>query len=123
MARAEIVPDDIPCIDHGVRADHGVIPDNRLQFTTLFPFEIDYDKAFNGKELNLEIRKNEPLKQEIESFCNSVEARLRSTEDYEPLGMNPGAMDDEDYAYIPKICKECLRSAETGREIELSWRS
>jgi len=74
------------------------------QIIRLYPIEITPDEVRVGKETNIEVRKNEPLKDELRSFCASIK--------------NNGHYPYDEYL-ITKVCELCLESAEAGKEMEL----
>ena len=56
---------------------------------------------------NIEIRKNEPLKEELRYFCSAAEGKEN--------GKNEGAEEIN----ILKVCEACLKSAEKGEEVKI----
>jgi len=75
------------------------------QMITRYPIVVTQDKVESGKEVNVDIRKNEPLKEEIKSFVGAVES---------------GRMvDAEDEYMITRICEKCIESSESGRKAEV----
>lgn len=75
------------------------------QMLTLHPIRAEGGKVVGERETNVEIHKNEPLKEELKSFCENVEnGRVDCTEGEE---------------IITKICDKCLESAELGVKIKL----
>ncbi|MBW2989035.1 Gfo/Idh/MocA family oxidoreductase [Candidatus Woesearchaeota archaeon] len=74
------------------------------QIVIKHPIEVGYDKVIHKKEINLEVRKNEPLKDELKHFIEIVgdkKADNFASEEYETT----------------KICELCLKSAMSGEEI------
>jgi UDP-N-acetylglucosamine 3-dehydrogenase len=76
------------------------------QIVRVFPIEISYEKTTAGREVNVEINKNEPLKEELKSFLRMVEENRRPDNG------------EEEYEII-KIMDACLKSASLGKEIPI----
>lgn len=75
------------------------------QIVIKYPIEVGYEKVSHEKEINLEVRKNEPLKEELKHFIkivNNKKINNFASEEYETT----------------KICELCLKSAINGEEIE-----
>lgn len=75
------------------------------QIVIKYPIEVSYDKVMHEKEINLEVRKNEPLKDELKHFIEILDKKdvnTSTSEEYETT----------------KICELCLKSAVTGKEIK-----
>ena len=79
------------------------------QTMQVYPIRITHEKTIAEREINVEIRKCEPLKEELKHFCECVENNLLSNE-VTNLG--------EEYI-TTKICEKCLESAKLGKEISL----
>lgn len=94
-----------------IGSKHKVYADLFEQTITKYPIEISHEEVVSGKEMNLEIHKNEPLREELEYFCNSVE-----NSDLPGDFLKAGTADE---VFITKICEKCLESAETGKEIRI----
>lgn len=77
------------------------------QIVLRYPIEISIDKTTGGKETNLEVRKNEPLFEELKYF-------------YRLLKNNhlPNLSAEDEYV-TTKICELCLKSAEEGKELKI----
>jgi predicted dehydrogenase len=76
------------------------------QMLVRYPIRLEGGNVVSEKEINVEIRKNEPLKEELSNFCRNVER---------------GKVDGAEREYdITKICEKCLESAKSGKEIELN---
>lgn len=76
------------------------------QIVRKYPLQISYEKTIAQPEINLEVRKNEPLKEEIIEFCNSIKDR-------------PKKFNAEEEILTTRICELALESAKTGKEILL----
>ena len=76
------------------------------QMLTVYPIEVSYDGNKIEKESNIEIRKNEPLKDELKQFCNNVES-----------GKVVNAHDEH---IITRICELCLESAKNEKELDVA---
>ncbi|MBW2975225.1 Gfo/Idh/MocA family oxidoreductase [Candidatus Woesearchaeota archaeon] len=74
------------------------------QIVIKYPIEVSYDKVMHKKEVNLEVRKNEPLKDELKNFIETISDK----------NVNNSA--SEEYE-TTQICKLCLKSANSGEEI------
>lgn len=102
---------------HPVKArDLWIIGENYKLYIDLFeqivvkhPIKISYDGNKYKKDINLEIRKNEPLKDELYYFCNSITNNHFKVEDFL----------DEQAFISTKICEKCLESAEKGEIINV----
>lgn len=77
------------------------------QIVIKYPIEIEEGRITHEKEVNLEVRKNEPLFEELLYFCKLLENKSI-----------PNLSAEDEYV-TTKICELCLRSAEEGREIEI----
>lgn len=77
------------------------------QIVIKYPIEISLDKTTHGNEINLEVRKNEPLNDELTYFYRLVRDKNLP---------NLGA---EDEYVTTKVCELCLKSAEQGKELEI----
>ncbi|MBL7206324.1 MAG: Gfo/Idh/MocA family oxidoreductase [Candidatus Aenigmarchaeota archaeon] len=77
------------------------------QKIVVHPIKISYDKNEFSEPIEIEIKKNEPLKDELKSFCESVESGN------EPI--NSGKVGFE----AVRICDFCLKSADSGKEMEI----
>ncbi len=75
------------------------------QMMVKYPIRIENGKVVSEKEIRVDIRKNEPLKEELKYFCECASA-----------GRQDGA--DAEYM-ITKVCEACLRSAETGKPVKV----
>ena len=78
------------------------------------PIEITHDKIESKSKINLEIHKNEPLKEELKHFCTMVDNHkfnLHINDNQKPL--------DEEAYITTKICELCIKSAQEGRELEV----
>lgn len=86
------------------------------QMMVKYPIKIGYDKIVSETPINVEIHKNEPLKDELRHFCNSVENnKFSHRTNSKSKTLNVG-----EEAYITtKICEAALESAELGKEIKL----
>lgn len=76
------------------------------QMMTIYPLEVSYDGTRADKQLNVEIRKNEPLKAELKQFCKDVE--------------NGKVMNAHGEPTITRICELCLESAEKEKEMDVA---
>ncbi len=77
------------------------------QMLIRYPISVRDYNVLGGKEIHVEVRKNEPLKDEIAAFCRSA-----------GKGVTNG--NGSDYS-IAVICEKCMESAEKGREVGLQW--
>ena len=91
-----------------IGSDEKLYADLFEQIIVKYPIKIGAESVNAKKEVNLEVRKNEPLKAEIEEFCKKIEKNMS--------GEDVGIM--EEHATI-ELCEKCLESANTGRVIEL----
>lgn len=73
------------------------------QIIKVYPLTVSFEKVITKKEKNIELRKNEPLKEELKHFCECVENKKTDN-----LGK-------EEY-YTTKVCELSLESAESGEE-------
>jgi len=73
------------------------------QIMTIYPIEVSYEGNKIEPEQNIEIHKNEPLKDELEKFISTVESKnfSKGNQDYNTT----------------KLCELCLKSAEQGVEL------
>jgi len=83
------------------------------QILVKYPIEVRYDGNLTGKTENIEIRKNEPLKDELEHFCNMIGA-AKNDKDAERIN----ELEDSE-CKTTKICELCLESAKLGKELEV----
>jgi len=77
------------------------------QIIIKYPIEITADSTKRENEINLEIRKNEPLYEELSYFCKLVENREL-----------PNVSAEDEYV-TTKICEACVLSSEQGKEINI----
>ncbi len=89
-----------------IGSDEKIYADFLEQMIVRYPIRVGKDKVSGEKEMNVEIHKNEPLREELKSFCKRAEN-----------GESDGAEGEET---ITRICELCLESAKTGREIKIS---
>ena len=75
------------------------------QIVKKYPLKISYEKTNIEPEINLEVHKNEPLKDEIIAFLNDIENRNRRFDNI------------EEEILTTKICELALESAKTGKEM------
>jgi len=73
------------------------------QIMTIYPIEVSYGGNKIEPEQNIEIRKNEPLKDELTNFINTIESKnfANGNQNYNTT----------------KLCELCLKSAEQGVEL------
>lgn len=77
-----------------------------------YPINISYEGVVRKGEIREEIVPSEPLKEELEYFCNCVKDKNSSEfEKIENIG--------KEEIYSTKICELCLKSAESGKEVLL----
>ena len=76
------------------------------QIVKKYPIEISYNKTIAKPESNIEVHKNEPLKEEIIAFLKSIANKDKKFNVQEEL-------------LTTRICELALESAKTGREIDL----
>ncbi|MFC1801175.1 Gfo/Idh/MocA family protein [Nanoarchaeota archaeon] len=82
------------------------------QILIRYPLTVTYEQVEAKKEINVEINKNEPLKDELRHFCEVVE---KYDEDSYNNVINIGK---EEY-YTTKLCELALKSAEFNRDLDL----
>jgi len=75
------------------------------QILIKYPIEIGYEKTISKPEINLEVNKNEPLKEELMAFCECVS------------GGNTKQFEGGEEILTTKICELALESAKTGKEM------
>ncbi len=75
------------------------------QVMVKYPIRVGKDSVVSEREVHVEIRKNEPLKDELKYFCGCASA-----------GRQDGA--EAEYM-ITKVCEACLKSAESGRPVRV----
>lgn len=73
------------------------------QMVEVHPIQVSENGVKAEKSFSLEIRKNEPLKEELKRFCEDVQ--------------NGGFKEFHDEHIITRICEACLESAKTGKEV------
>ena len=78
------------------------------------PIKISDEQVLIEKEKNQEIRKNEPLKEQLEHFIDCVKNYKEKQEEIEKI-INIG---EEEY-YTTKICELAIESAKLKNELEL----
>lgn len=88
-----------------IGSEEKVYADFLEQILVRYPIRIGKEKVVSEKEINLEIHKNEPLREELLSFCQRAES-----------GQADGSEGEET---ITRICELCLESAKTGREVKV----
>jgi UDP-N-acetylglucosamine 3-dehydrogenase len=76
------------------------------QIIKVYPLEIAYDKVPEVREENVEINKNEPLKEELKSFCKMVKENRKPD-------------NGEEECEIIRIMDACLRSSSLGKEVQV----
>lgn len=74
------------------------------QIVKRHPIEVTLDKVDAQKEINVEVHKNEPLKDQLIDFCNNVKKGVVIKD----VGIN-----------TTKLCEACLQSAKEGKEVVL----
>jgi predicted dehydrogenase len=74
------------------------------QIVRYYPIEVRPGEVAAGKEVNVEVRKNEPLKEELGNFIKSIKAKAKYPYD--------------EYL-ITRVCELCLESSEEGKEVVL----
>lgn len=77
------------------------------QILKIYPLEIEYDKIKRSPEINVEIYKNEPLKDSLNNFLNTTRGNI-----FYNFG--------EEEIFTTKLCELGLKSAELGKEIDLN---
>jgi len=71
-----------------------------------FPIEVSHDKTIKGREIILEVEKNEPLREELKHFCDCIKNKDVTNVAEEEIATT-------------KVCEACLLSAENEEEIIL----
>lgn len=77
------------------------------QIVIKYPIQIDMAGIKHSSQINLEVNKNEPLRDELDAFCKAVE-----------IGNNK-QFEGQEELLTTKICEMALKSAIEGREILL----
>jgi len=77
------------------------------QILKIYPLEINNGDLKRGPEVNVEIRKNEPLKDSLNNFLHSIKGNI-----FYNFG--------EEEVFTTKLCELGLKSAELGKEIDLN---
>jgi len=75
------------------------------QIMEKYPISLKGGRVVSKSKISIEIKKNEPLKEELRYFCKSASA-----------GKNGLNVDEES---ITRICEACVESARTGKELKL----
>jgi len=77
------------------------------QILIKYPIQIDREGTKYSSAINLEVNKNEPLKDELKAFCDAI-------------GNGPGIeFDGKEEVWTTKICEVAFKSAMEGRELPL----
>ena len=79
------------------------------QILIKYPIEITSNATTTQSEINLEVNKNEPLKEELIAFCESIKNENIKFKGNEEI-------------LTTKICELAFKSAETGKEMTLDER-
>lgn len=88
-----------------IASDEKIYTDFLEQMIVRYPVVTKEGKVTSQKETNVEIHKNEPLRDELDFFCKSIESGTKNASDGEYL--------------ITRICEKCLESAEKGKEVRM----
>ena len=76
------------------------------QIVKKYPISISYEKTIAEPEINLEVHKNEPLKDEIIAFLRAIENRNKR-------------FNVEEEILTTRICELALESAKNGKELDI----
>jgi len=88
-----------------IGAKEKIYADFLEQMVTRYPLIVEQDRVVSQKEINVEVRKNEPLKEELKCFLKMAGGRDGNRVEEEELVM--------------KMCEKSMESAVSGREIKL----
>jgi UDP-N-acetylglucosamine 3-dehydrogenase len=77
------------------------------QIIVKYPIQIDRDGIKKSAEMNLEVNKNEPLKEELRSFCEAVDSNHHEK------------FEGKEEITTTKICELALKSSIEKRELDL----
>ncbi len=75
------------------------------QIVKIYPIEITNDWIKREPEANVEINKNEPLKEEIKHFCECI--------------IKGDCKEDAEGVFSVRLCELCLESAEKNKEVNV----
>ena len=81
------------------------------QIMTVYPIYIKDGEVVKNIPFNVEIRKNEPLKEQVNHFINCVQNFENNIHEVQNIG-------EEEY-YTTRICELAMQSDEFGAELEL----
>jgi UDP-N-acetylglucosamine 3-dehydrogenase len=109
---------DVSCCHPLKKRDMWIIAENEKiyvdffdQIMKVYPIYIKDGEVVKELESNIEIRKNEPLKEQLNHFINCVTGIENNIEEMHNIG-------EEEY-YTTKICELAVKSDEFGAELEL----
>jgi len=91
------------------------------QIMIRYPLQITEEQIITEKEKNIEIRKNEPLKDQLQHFINCVEEQKNNNNNQKQNGQELQKIrniGEEEY-YTTKICELALESAKIRTDLEL----
>ena len=109
---------DVSCCHPLKKRDMWIIAENEKiyvdffdQIMTVYPIYLKDGEVIKDVPINMDIRKNEPLKEQLAHFLNCVVNFESSIEKVHNIG-------EEEY-YTTKICELAMQSDEFGAELEL----
>ena len=109
---------DVSCCHPLKKRDMWIVAENEKiyvdffdQIMTVYPIYIKDGEVVKNIPFNVEIRKNEPLKEQVNHFINCVQNFENNIHEVQNIG-------EEEY-YTTRICELAMQSDEFGAELEL----